>query len=262
MNSMMKILNIIIVRLAGRLGLNIQALILVGIWVVQLMGLGNMSDYFKHEFISASDLKSFIVKTGGGHEEPANLQAIYDMGTLFHAAILEPYKIYQVEGGYMIKGCEGLLTDADYRLVMGMRDTFFKDDFCRMIISRSDFQREKEFYNTVQVGGMEYQARCKADGSCEGIGLVIELKGLKLLTQKAFELAIERLHYDLSAAHYLLTAKAKVIPIIGISKIDPMMMFKKIVRQFDETYAVGEEKLKTVLRAWHDISPEDIKMVA
>lgn len=221
-----------------------------------------MSDYFKHEYISASDLKSFISKMGSGTEAPANLQEIYDMGTLFHVAILEPFKIQKVEGGYEVQGCEGLMSEEDYQLAMAMKDTFFKDDFCRMLIGRADFQREKEFYNTVTVGGMSYEGRCKADGACEGIGLLMELKGLKLVTQKAFEAAIERLHYDLSVTHYMLTSRTKIIPIIGISKINPRLMFKKIVKQYDETYALGEEKLKAVLRQWREISPEDIRLVA
>lgn len=221
-----------------------------------------MNPYFSHDYISSSDLKSFITKMGGGTEAPTNLQEIYDMGTLFHVAILEPFKIQKVEGGYEVQGCEGIMSEEDYQLAMAMKDTFFKDDFCRMLIGRADFQREKEFYNTVTVGGMEYAARCKADGACEGIGLLVELKGLKLVTQKAFEAAIDRLHYDLSVTHYMLTSRTKIIPIIGISKINPRLMFKKIVKQFDETYAVGECKLVEVLKEWHKMSPEDIRLVA
>lgn len=207
-------------------------------------------NYFDHENISASDLKSFLKKLGGGYEDPANLEQIFEFGTLFHQTILEPHKNYNHE------------PSAELRLATNMKDTFFKDDICRMFITGHDFKREEEFYEVVEVGGMQYKARCKADGSRRGISSLLELKGLKMTSSKTFDAAIDRLNYDMTAVHYMLTARAERMLIVGISKIDPRIIFKKIIKRCDETYIVGEEKLIQTLRLLRQYSEDDVKLVA
>jgi len=209
-----------------------------------------MLTYFDHDYISASDLKAFLKKTQGGIEEPANLQAIFDFGTLFHETILEPFKHYDHEE-----------TD-ELKLARKMKDTFFKDELCRMIVMRPDFQREQEHYEVIEVGGMKYEARCKCDGDSKGISTILELKGLIVTTQKAFDAAIDRLNYDMTAVHYMLTAKRDRQLIIGISKKNPDLLFKRVIKKHDETYLIGEEKLIQTLRLLREYSPEDIQLVA
>src|SRR6476620_7410025 len=154
-------------------------------------------NYFGHPYISNSDIKSFKRKMGLLPEEPENLQAIFDFGSLFHATILEPSTVDKED------------QSDDAKLSRKMKDSCFKDEMCRMIIMRHDFKRENEFYEPVRVGPYEFNSRCKADGDSEGISLFLELKGLNVDSEKAFKLALERFDYDQAVAHYMLTAKRK-----------------------------------------------------
>lgn len=207
-------------------------------------------NYFNHPFISNSDIKSFKRKMGLAPPEPDNLQAIFDFGSLFHATILEPNTVNKED------------QSDEAKLARKMKDTFFKDEMCRMVILRSDFKREWEFYGPIQVGNYEFNSRCKADGDSEGISFFLELKGLNVESEKAFNLALERFDYDQGIVHYMLTAKRKTSMIVGISKKRPERLFKKIVKQHDEFYLNGEQKLIESLDLLYPYSPEEIKLVA
>ena len=206
--------------------------------------------YFAHPHISNSDIKSFKRKMGLLPEEPPNLQAIFDFGSLFHATILEPSTVNKED------------QSDDAKLARKMKDTFFKDEMCRMVIMRHDFKREREFYESVKVGPYEFNSRCKADGDSEGISLFLELKGLNVDTEKAFKLALERFDYDQAVAHYMLTARRKTELIVGISKKKPDLLFKKVVKMNDDFFACGEQKLIESLDLLYPYSPQDIKLVA
>lgn len=207
--------------------------------------------YFDRPEISASDIKAFIKKMGSGTEDPLNLPAIFEFGSMSHATIFEPHLANDFE-----------VTPEEHHLALLMKRTFFSDELNRMIVGRPDFQRESVFSRVIEVGGMQYHGRCKCDGISKGISTILEFKGLSVTTQKAFEEAIDRLLYDLAAVHYLLVADCDKMLLVGISKIKPSLMFKKIIKRHDELYLQGEEKLVQVLRQWREISPEDIKLVA
>jgi len=206
-------------------------------------------NYFEHEYISASDIKKFIKQVNGNATpEPENLQEIFDLGTLIHSMILEPH--------YVNKEAD----PEDLTLARKMKDTFFKDAICQMIVSRHDFIREHEFYGSVEVGGMRYNARCKCDGVSVGMSTILELKGLSITNKKAFDASIDMLNYDLAAVHYMLCTGAKMMLIVAISKKKPDLMFKKVIKKHDEVYAWGEHKLIQAMEQWRDLSPEDIKL--
>jgi hypothetical protein len=206
-----------------------------------------MSEYFQHPYISNSDIKNFLKQIGLKREDPPNLQAIFDLGTLIHSNILEPH-----------------LADVkhdQYQLACKMRDTFWKDAWCRDFISKKDFKREHEIYRTVEVGGMQFNSRCKCDGIRTGINVILELKGLNVETEKAFNDAITTFDYDQAAAHYILTANAPMQVIIGLSKKKPERLFRKIIKKHDNTYAEGEHKLIESLQLLSQYSPDDIKIL-
>lgn len=208
-------------------------------------------NYFDRPEISASDLKNFLRKLGGQLSDPVNLEAIFEFGSMFHSTIIEPH----LSSGYNV-------TNEQTALALKMRSTFFKDSLNRMIIMREDFQREKAFSKVIEVGGMQYTARCKCDGISKGISTVLEIKGLSLTTQKQFDEAIDRLHYNLACVHYLLTTECKMMLIVGISKIKPELMFRKIIKKHDENYLIGEQKLIDTLHLLREFSPEDVQLVA
>lgn len=203
-----------------------------------------MSDYFKHSYISNSDLKDFKKKIGQAWEDPLNLQEIFDFGTLFHATILEPHLADK--------------THEDYELALKMRDTFWKDAACRMFASANDFHREKPFYEKVQVGPYKVALRCKCDGVRLRTGVYLELKGLNVSSEKAFREALVRYDYDQACAHYMITGGFRMALIVGISKKDPRQLYKWFVKRHDNFFLEGEEKLIQVLELLKQYSPEDV----
>lgn len=206
--------------------------------------------YFAHSNISNSDLRTFLIKMGLARELPQNMQAIYDFGELFHKTILEPHLI------------DRSTPTKDLELAMEMRNTFFRDPLCRAFIMAPDFRREHEFYETIEVGPYRYKARCKADGSRMRQQWLLELKGLNLTSQKAFNNALVDLDYDRAIVHYMITSKTNLDLVVGISKAKTELLFKKVVKKHDEFYAWGEEKLIKTLKLLRDWSPEDVELIA
>lgn len=204
--------------------------------------------YFLHKNISNSDLRAFKVKMGLSRELPENMQAIYDFGELFHLCILEPHKITE----------EHKKMD-DYKLAQDMARQFWKDPICRMFILAKDFEREKEFYDTITVGGYQIAARCKMDGARTALKYQLELKGLSVTSQKQFEEGLIALDYDQAVAHYQLCSKYPASLIVGISK-KKELLFRRIVKQFDDWYLYGEQKLIDTLKLLHEWSPEDVRL--
>jgi len=208
-----------------------------------------MSNYFQHEFISNSDLKKFKQNLGLTRELPVDLEPIYAFGTLFHKTILEPHLVTDEEK-----------LSPDYTLASRMAGTFWRDSLCRSFIMASDFQREHEFYDTLEVGGMRIVSRCKADGWRSNMRWFMELKGLKVDSEKAFQAALLNFDYDMGAVFYMLTAKSELCLIPGISKKKDVM-FKRIVKKWDDFYLGGEQKLIDCLKLLKEYSPEDVVMV-
>lgn len=229
--------------------------------------------YFDRPEISISDIKAFLKKVKGGNPEPENLEKIFAMGSFSHGIIFEPHitkielekennrRLIEAESKGLAFGI-GLLTQEEIDLAFKMKDRFFQDDLCRMMILRPDFQREHAMFKEIEVGGMRYKARIKCDGISKGIKTILEFKGLSVTTEKAFLEAIDNLMYDMAAVQYLLVAECEMILIVGISKINPRLLFKKIIKRHDETYLWGEEKLIQSLKLLHEFSPEDIQMIA
>jgi hypothetical protein len=206
-----------------------------------------MSAYFSHDYISNSDIKKFLQQIGLKREAPANLDKIFELGTLIHSSILEPHTANT--------------NHKDYDLACRMRDTFWKDDFCRNFAMAKDFQREYEVYSTVEVGGMQFNSRCKCDGIRTGLNIILEIKGLNVDTEKAFMDALPSFDYDQGVAHYMLTKKAPMEVIVGLSKKKPERLFKKIVKMHDNFYAEGEQKLIDALKLLMEYSPDDVNLI-
>lgn len=204
-----------------------------------------MNEYFQHPFISNSDIKAFKKSVGIiTREDPENLQAIFDFGSLFHATILEPHLAKR--------------DHADYALAKQMRDSFWADPTCRGFASSRDYHREQPAFNEVQVGPYKAKFRCKMDGVRTGLKIMLELKGLGVESEKAFREALVRNDYDQAIVHYMLTADMRMALIVGISKKDPRMLFKWYVKKHDEFYLGGEQKLIDSLTMIREFSPEDV----
>lgn len=204
--------------------------------------------YFDHDYLSNSDIKRFKRSLGLLPEEPENLQEIFSLGSFFHGAILEPHLDLRTDS----------ITDEDVKMVHAMRDTYWKDHFCREFSMANDFSREHEWYEERVVGPYKVKLKCKADGLRSRVKVFMELKGLGVTTEKAFKDALIRFDYDQALSHYMITADCKFAVIVGISKKDPRKLFKHICKRYDNFFAEGEEKLIQSLELIRQYSPEDI----
>jgi len=206
--------------------------------------------YFDHDNLSNSDLKKMKERLGLTRPAPENLQAIFEFGSTFHKAILEPHLVTEEEK----KG-------DNFNLALTMSKVFWRDYFCRDFAMAKDFQREHEFYETLTVDGMQIDAKCKADGYRSKQKFFLELKSTACTTQKGFEAAMLDLDYDQACAHYMLTSRCDVALIVGISKRSPYNLFRRIVKKYDDWYLNGEQKLIDTLKLLVQYSPEDVRMV-
>lgn len=197
-------------------------------------------NYFGHHFASNSDIKE-IVARAENRQKPDNIQEIYDFGSNFHAGIVEPHKCAWAD-----------MSEEDADLVRAMSKTFWKDKVCRDIAMTSDFRREHEFYR-INRFGLE-GARCKADGETKKLQLCLELKGLSLSSEKQFKEAILFHDYDQATAWYLPTMTSHTFYrrqlIVGISKIDPGLLFKMLIDRDHPYYKSGTEKVKKGVMIW------------
>ncbi len=198
----------------------------------------NLTDYFDRPEASNSDLKKLWRLVNGGHDEPENLQEIYDTGTLIHQVPLEHHRAD--------------VNHKDYVLGKQMRDTLLKDALCRQIILIHDFQREREFINDVH----GIRGRCKMDGSSVALSLVLEYKGLGVTTEKAFHEAIVRFDYDQGATWYLDVSGFKQCLIVAVSKRNPKLMFKCLIDRNHKYYHTGLEKVERCVELWKDMFSE------
>lgn len=223
-----------------------------------------MSAYFNHEYASNSDLKRLITMIEHGDDgKSESLEAIFDLGTLNHYALLEPHKaekwlmdkIAGIDPLSMNPEAERDKYIADYGLAVQMAKTVMKDDMCRNIIMASDFRREHEFYKKDVYG---IPGRCKMDGSSKKMGVIFEYKGLSVTTEKAFEEAIDRFHYDQGAAWYLNCSDYKFHQyrywlIAAVSKKDPDRLFKRIVDRNHQIYIRGDAKCIKSTSVWKNM---------
>lgn len=206
--------------------------------------------YFKHFYASNSDLKKAVSKFYGA-AEPDNLEAIYNFGTQFHSGITQP-QLFDSTG----------LADVDVELIGEMSKTFWKDRMCRDIVMMPDFRREHEFYRQERFcddgPGTGITARCKADGDSKSLGVILELKGVKVATEKSFREAVMHFGYDQGATWYLNTMSSEAYQyryelIVGISKIHPDRMFKILVDWKNEYYRSGLQKVRSAKHVWKNI---------
>jgi hypothetical protein len=211
-----------------------------------------MSAYFDHHSISNSDITK-LLNMASSKEEPANLQQIFDLGTLNHEALGEPHKA-KVRVKNLMDACTSFEEEErvlrDSKTAFAMADTVLKDDLCKKIIMMKDYRREHEWHVPAsdilpKANTMGFESvRCKTDGDSEMLGLVFEYKGLAVTSDKSFESALLHHDYDRACYWYLNTTGLDRWLIVGVSKIDTRKIFKRLVDRNHLYYHSGREKLE------------------
>ena len=187
--------------------------------------------YFASAYISNSDLKKLQKMISGDFEDPADLKEIFDFGHLVENLILQPHL-----ADYSHK---------DIELAQKMADTFRKDPICQQLLYIHDLRRQHEWYRS-NIHGI--YARCKMDADSKLLSLVFELKGLAVDSERAFEAAIERFHYDMGLAWYLDVSGYRRALIVAVSKKSPERLFKRLVDRDHQYYKTGLVKVKKAVK--------------
>lgn len=192
--------------------------------------------YFDHHYVSKSDLVALKHKLRG-EDQIENLEEIFEFGTLFHKAVLEPFKITE----------SSTFDEPSIKLALKMAETFRRDSFCQLFLSYKDIRIEHEFYKQ-NLNGVK--AKMKADAESRNIKSLLELKGLALENEKSFESSLEFFDYDMGAAWYLDVSKYNRILIVAISKKNYNKLFKVLVDRNHKLYKSGRQKYLEMTNRW------------
>lgn len=217
--------------------------------------------YFSHQYVSNSNLKSLRQKIdGSGMPEVANLEEIFNLGSLIHAILLQPYLIRLIDGKYTLfdNGRQIGFTMDEYELAKAMAKTFMRDKLCHQMLMMPDFRREHEFYRLDLYG---LPARAKADGDSKLLDTGLEYKGLKASSQKQFIESIYNFNYDQGIAWYLDVTKFQQFLIVGVSKLHPDRIFKELIDRNHKFYRTGSLKVQADVMMWKDFFGDHAKGV-
>lgn len=198
-----------------------------------------MSAYFNSHYISNSDLKHLRKMLDPKFEDPADLEEIFAFGRLVEDCILQPH-----QADYNHK---------DIEKALAMARTFKADSICQQLLWVHDLRRQHEFYRSNRFG---VPARCKMDGDSKALGLVFELKGLAVETERAFDEAIQRFDYDQGLAWYLDVSGYRQALLVAVSKKNTSRLFKRIVNRDHEYYKRGIVKVEKSVHLFLEMFPE------
>jgi len=203
----------------------------------------NHSDYFRRSEVSNSDLTKLKYQLSG--RELPDMSAALLFGTVVDAMITEPFRINKIDrslDGYIdIKH----IYDSCERCVKALRN----DTKAWTIITKADKQKISTSERQLSYNGVQFTlpVRCKWDffGSISG-----DLKTTAAKTQKEFEAHCEYLEYYRARAWYMDIDNTNVDLIIGVSKHNQKIFYKKIIRG-DENYQKGRQQyLELAFKYW------------
>lgn len=202
-------------------------------------------NYYNHHYISNSDLKQLRKMMDPKFQDPADLEEIFAFGRLVEDLILQPH-----QADYEHK---------DIDKAIAMCGTFKRDSICQQILWLHDLRRQHEFYRSNVFG---VPARCKTDGDSKASGLVFELKGLSVDSERAFEDAIDRFDYDQGLAWYLDVTRYQRALLVAVSKTNTSKLFKRVVDRAHPYYQRGVVKIEKSIQLFLDTFPEYKKEAA
>ena len=97
----------------------------------------NAENYRNFPAVSNSDL-SKLLSLFISNNRAIDLTYAYAMGTLIDVMITEPERVNYFR--YTVSGEAYRYSRVDFEIAMRMRDYFYKDEFCRTLVSHCNFQ--------------------------------------------------------------------------------------------------------------------------
>jgi len=198
-----------------------------------------MDSYFNHHYISNSDLKKLQKMINPDFQDPSDLEEIFAFGRLVEDCIMQPHQAnYEHQ---------------DIEKALSMARTFKTDPICQQLLWVHDLRRQHEWYRSNRFG---VPARCKMDGDSRALSLVFELKGLSVETDRAFDDAVNRFHYDQGIAWYLDVSGYRQALLVAVSKKNTSRLFKRIVNRQHDYYKRGVVKIEKNVKLFLETFPE------
>lgn len=208
--------------------------------------------YYGRPEASNSDF-SMLAKYWQSFQISYDIEAAFKFGTLVDCMITEPHRV-----DYFRFTCAGMqYTQEDFVKAQAMKDSFVKDDFCRLFLEKSEFQ------TTIVNPGFDFEwmgvkfkiaTRCKPD--CDArkkLGMIADVKSTNAKTQKEFETMVEAFSYDRQGAFYMDMGLTDRFVLLGISKIYPYPIFKVAIQRGDRRYLSGREKYSALAFKYHTL---------
>ena len=201
--------------------------------------------YFNQKEVSNSDLswlKNQLYPTVGIDSTNA-----YRMGNLIDGMLTEN------ESGldYYKRTCFGeKYTKQEFSLAEKMKNSFLRDEFCRLILSTTQPQVIRTAYLNLQFNKINFNihARCKWDLRGDMFGA--DIKSTDAKTQKDFESAYKFFSYHRQRAWYMDIDGFKEDVVIGISKKN-FKIFKIFINTDSELYKQGKDEYLHLAYKWN-----------
>lgn len=199
--------------------------------------------YYGRPELSNSDL-SMLNKYWQTFQISYDIDAAYRFGSLLDAMITEPWRV-----DYYLFTCAGMqYTPEEFALAEAMKQSFMRDEFCRMFMGNSEFQTvliNPNFW--IEYLGFRFRVpmRGKPDFDArKKMKMFGDLKSTKAKTQKEFEKMVAAFHYDRQAAVYmdLPDEPVDMFMLLAVSKWPPHPVFKVAIKRGEALYLSGRQK--------------------
>lgn len=204
----------------------------------------NCSDreYFDLPQVSNSDI-NWVKENTSSKDAIGNKEDVYRFGSLLDAVVTESERI-----NFFKKTLDDQPVDlAEWNKSIRMRKSFFRDKFCLNVYANSKSQVVMTNDVTLEIEGVQFTMpmRCKWDFLDETVPWQwgADLKSTAAISQEQFDAALTHFGYDQQMVLYMTIAGIKQVIVLGVSKVN-YKVFRKVIREGDELYKSGVNKLK------------------
>lgn len=202
-------------------------------------------NYYTRPEVSCSTLKS-LKQALTLKQRPANLQAIFDYGSLVDALTTEPENIdHSTNTLHLAHGGTVQFSDADWNKACEQRKNILKHPLAAQIFNGADTQVVATDDNfRFEYGGYVFYmpVRLKADAFRKSANMAADLKTTGCATLKAAVASISQFDYDMQGSLYMDILQVDRFPFIFSSKVKKKETFIHAMQRGDEMYQSGLAK--------------------
>lgn len=215
--------------------------------------------YFDRPEVSNSDLKALERMFYGREDNRAELQDIFDFGSLVDALVTEPWRVLRLTDSLGVEYCKLVIETGGvvvyspelYQQAKKLSQNLKNDRVVKMMLDTMKGQwviaREMTFVHEEE----EYKikGRCKFDGFSSKFKFGCDYKTTACVTLKGFREAIDFFDWDQQAAWYMDLAEIDQHWIVGVSK-KTGQVFKHTIKRGDDIYNRGKLKYSRWAYRW------------